>query len=203
MKKFLIGVMVATSVLALAQPIYAMPSYGFGGNGESGSYHVEQIKNNTAPNKISNTSDQDVIYFDIGSTTFIQQDIPKNSERIGTLTIPNGNKIGVFGGESMKSMDKGAGHFSNTGLNYSNTALIGHNRGPAGFFIFVKDLQIGQKLTLEGNGVNKKYVVTEMHKIHASDTELLMHFSDSRLTLVTCWENERDYRRVVVCYEAN
>jgi LPXTG-site transpeptidase (sortase) family protein len=198
------------------QTAYAMPPYGFGGAGSSAdTVHIDMSMGNTDSRdavqmNISHAdaihfdigvSNRDTIHMDIGSYGAMQQNIPRNGERIGTLTIPSGRQIAVFGGESIRSMGKGAGHFSDTGLNFGNTALIGHNRGNAGFFIFVKDLQVGQMLALEANGITKTYVVAEMYKIHATDTDLLMHFGDSRLSLFTCWEDARDYRRVVVAYE--
>jgi LPXTG-site transpeptidase (sortase) family protein len=172
-----------------------MPSYGFGAAANNDTaIHIDM--------DVNTFGNRDVIHINIHIMCTSQQDIPKNSERIGTLTIPTGQQIGVFGGESMQSMNKGAAHFNDTGLNFGNTALIGHNRGRSnGFFVFVKDLEIGQSLTLEANGMTKTYIVAETHKIHATETELLMHFGDSRLTLLTCWENEKDYRRVVVAYE--
>lgn len=188
------AVLIAT-ITAFFQTVYAMPSYSFGAlDTNANAVHIDM--------SMSNANNRDVVHIDIGAIGAAQQDIPRNSERIGTLTIPSGQQIGVFGGESMRSMDKGAAHFSDTGLNLGNTALIGHNRGRSnGFFIFVKNLQAGQLLTLEANGMTKNYVVAEMHKVHATVTDLLMNFGDSRLTLLTCWEDERDYRRVVVAYE--
>jgi LPXTG-site transpeptidase (sortase) family protein len=150
---------------------------------------------------IGAASGQNAVHMDISALGAARQSVPKNGERIGTLTLPSGKQIGVYGGESMGSMGKGGAHFSDTGLNYGNTAIIGHNRGSAGYFSFVKNLQTGQTLTLEAGGVTKTYIVAETHKIHASNTDLLMQFGDSRLTLLTCWEGEKDYRRVIVAYE--
>ena len=193
-KASLAALIVVTTVSS--QTAYAMPPYGFGAaGGNADTVHMEI--------NISNTNNRYPVHIDISVLGTGQQNIPRNSERIGTLTIPSGRQIGVFGGESMRSMDKGAAHFSDTGLNFGNTALIGHNRGRSnGFFSFVKELQTGQILTLEANGATKTYVVAEMHKIHATDTELFTHFGDSRLSLFTCWEGEREYRRVVVAYES-
>ena len=170
-----------------------MPNYGFGAQNDNA------VHMNTSATS-SNASNQ-AIHMNIGVVA--GQETLKNSEQIGTLIIPSGANIGVYSGESMLSMDKGAGHFSNTGLNNGNTALIGHNRGRSnGYFVFVKDLQIGEKLTLEANDITKTYVVSQTHKVHATQTELLMQFGDSRLTLVTCWEGEKDYRRVVIAIES-
>jgi len=187
--------MLIATMLTSPAMTFAMPSYGFGvSNNEDNSIHFDMNTNNT--------NNRDVVHIDIGVMESIQQNIPRNSEQIGTLTTPSGNQIGVFGGESMESMAKGAAHFSDTGLNFGNTVLIGHNRGRSnGFFSFVKDLQVGQSLTLEANGTTKTYAVAEMRKIHETETDVLLHFGNSKLTLLTCWESEKNYRRLVIAYE--
>ena len=189
------SVMLIATMLTSPAMTFSMPTYGFGvANNEDSAVHFDV---NT-----SSTNNYDVVHIDIGAMESIQQNIPRNSERIGTLTTPSGIQIGVFGGESMESMAKGAAHFSDTGLNLGNTALIGHNRGRSnGFFSFVKDLQVGQSLTLEANGTTKTYVVAEMRKIHETETGVLSHFGNNQLTLLTCWENEKNYRRLVIAYE--
>jgi LPXTG-site transpeptidase (sortase) family protein len=101
----------------------------------------------------------------------------------------------------MEAMDKGGGHFSFTGLNIGNTAIIGHNRGSAGFFIFVKDLKEGDVITLETNGITRTYAVSMLYTVHESDFEPLLQFGDNRLTLVTCVEYQRNQRRIAVAVE--
>jgi LPXTG-site transpeptidase (sortase) family protein len=211
--KTISGLLVAATIMASAQAAYAMPSYGFGAAGnDSAAVHLAmntaEISANganagEAPVYIDSggANNQDVIYMDISVIGAVQDSAAQNGERIGTLTIPSGKQIGVFGGESMESMGKGGAHFSATGLNFGNTAIIGHNRGSAGYFGFLKELEEGQTVTLEAGGVTKNYTVTETHKIHETETDLLMQFGDSRLTLLTCWEGESDYRRVIIAYE--
>ena len=99
-------------------------------------------------------------------------------------------------------MDKGGGHFSFTGLNGGNTAIIGHNRGSTGYFSFVKDLRQGDIITLEAGGITRRYAVTMTYTIHESEFEPLLQYGDNRLTLVTCLENQRDQRRVAVAFES-
>jgi LPXTG-site transpeptidase (sortase) family protein len=213
-KKAAISGLLITAVLMVStQAAYAMPSYGFGAAAnDSAAVHIDMGAGdmsvdgtNAEEAHVSTDSggvnNQDVVYMDISVVGAVEQNPAQNGERIGTLTIPSGKEIGVFGGESMESMGKGGAHFSATGLNFGNTAIIGHNRGPDGYFGFLKELQEGQTVTLEAGGVTKSYTVTETHKIHETNTDLLMQFGDSRLTLLTCWESESDYRRVIISYE--
>ena len=104
-KTLLWSIAIVAAIAASSDVAFAMPSYGFGvASNEDSTVHFDM---NT--NSMNNT---DIVHIDIGSMESIQQNIARNSERIGTLTTPSGNQIGVFGGESMESMAKGAAHFS-------------------------------------------------------------------------------------------
>jgi len=121
-------------------------------------------------------------------------------ETIGVLTVERlGRSVNIIAGATMEAMDLGAGHFSFTGLNSGNTALIGHNRGRSnGFFDFVRHLQEGDILTLEAGGITRSYAVSMMHTICYSDFSALVQFNDHRLSLVTCAEGQRTKRLVAV-----
>ena len=125
-------------------------------------------------------------------------------ERLGVLTVERtGRRINVIAGATMEAMDFGAGHFSFTGLNYGNTALVGHNRGRTnGFFDFVRHLRKGDILTLEAGGITRSYAVAMMHTISYTDFSPLAQFGDHRLTLITCVEYQRTQRRVAVAVAA-
>lgn len=117
---------------------------------------------------------------------------------IGVLTVERlGRRINVIAGATMGAMDFGAGHFSFSGLNYGNTALIGHNRGRTnGFFSFVRELREGDILTLEAGGIIRSYAVSMVYTVDESDFSPLMQFGDHRLTLVTCVEYVPGQRRI-------
>ena len=101
----------------------------------------------------------------------------------------------------MSAMDFGAGHFSFSGLNSGNTALIGHNRGSRnGFFSFVRLLQEGDIITLEAGGITRSYAVAMVYYVDETDFSPLMQFGDNRLTLVTCREYHRAQRRIAVAF---
>lgn len=122
---------------------------------------------------------------------------------IGTLRVERLNRnITVIAGATMRAMDFGAGHFSFTGLNEGNTALIGHNRGRTnGFFSFVRLLQYGDIIILEAGGATKAYVVTYQYIVHETNLDSLMQFGDHRLTLITCVEYQPRMRRIAVAIE--
>jgi len=122
-------------------------------------------------------------------------------DTIGVLMVERLNRrVNVIAGATMSAMDFGGGHFSFSGLNSGNTALIGHNRGSAGFFSFVRLLREGDIITLEAGGVTRSYAVAMVYYIEDTDFSPLMQFGDNRLTLVTCREYHRTQRRVAVAF---
>ncbi|MCL2837629.1 MAG: sortase [Oscillospiraceae bacterium] len=123
-------------------------------------------------------------------------------QRIGRLTVERlGRTINVYGGATMWAMDRGAGHFSFTGLNHGNTSLVGHNRGWNGFFSFVRLLREGDIIALYANGITRRYAVQRVFTVNETDFSPLIQFGDNRLTLVTCVEYQRNLRRVAVAIE--
>ncbi|MCL2574313.1 MAG: sortase [Defluviitaleaceae bacterium] len=110
-------------------------------------------------------------------------------ELIGTLHVERLNRtVSIYEGETMRNMDFGAGRFTFSGLHDGNMALIGHNRGPAGFFSFVRLLQQGDIIIVETNQGMCRYVVEMTYIISEDDFSPLLCFNDNRLTLITCVE---------------
>jgi sortase A len=123
-------------------------------------------------------------------------------DTIGVLTVERlGRTVNVIAGATMEAMDFGAGHFSFSGLNQGNTALIGHNRGArTGFFSFVRLLREGDIITLEAGGTVRSYAVAMVYYTEDTDFAPLLEFGDTRLTLVTCREYHRTQRRIAVAF---
>jgi LPXTG-site transpeptidase (sortase) family protein len=167
-----------------------LPGYGFGGGNSANAVHFDTAVTNGN-----------------GTQPFIPggvnvQHNHRDGDFIGRLTVAKtGRVINIYEGESMASMDKGGGRFSFSGFNNGNTAIIGHNRGQAGFFIFVKDLRENDILTLDMGGVIKTYAVTYMYTVSYSDFSPLLQYGDNRLTLVTCLEYQQNMRRIAVAKE--
>jgi len=194
--------------------VYAveLPRYAFGRQSEDSTTHYnpqthEQSANDTIIHfnpSVSSNPDWRVMHFNPSVSDVGARASPYNyGEVIGVLTVERlGRTVNVIAGATMDAMDFGAGHFSFSGLNSGNTALIGHNRGRTnGFFSFVRNLQEGDILTLEAGGIVRSYAVAMMYIIDYTDFEPLMQFSDNRLTLVTCLEYQRTKRRIAVAFE--
>lgn len=121
---------------------------------------------------------------------------------IGTLYVSTTKKtIKVYEGEGTENLAKGAGHFASTSAWDGNCALAGHNRGNSAYFSFVKDLEIGDKLTYTTRYGERTYKVTSITQIDEYDNSPLSWSSDNRLTLITCVANKPDLRYCVVATE--
>ena len=105
-------------------------------------------------------------------------------------------------GTSKEIMDKFVGHFEETTKISGNVGLAAHNRGyPVNYFKDIKLLKEGDEIIYKYNNVEKIYTVTENKIIKDIDWSLLESTQDNRMTLITCVENEPEYRRCVQAKE--
>jgi sortase A len=116
---------------------------------------------------------------------------------VGTLCVHStGETITVYEGTSADILKLGAGHFAATSAWDGNVALCGHNRGSTGYFSFVQDLAIGDKVTYTTLYGSRTYEVYSVEQIGESDTSRLGYSAENILTLITCVENTPELRRV-------
>ena len=114
---------------------------------------------------------------------------------IGSLHIPKINKtLKVYEGESLENMRKGIGHFESTSAWDGNIGLAGHNRGASGYFGFVKDLEIGDKMTYTTRYGVRNYKIVSKIRINDTDYTSLGWTDKNTLTLITCVENKPSLR---------
>ena len=105
-------------------------------------------------------------------------------------------------GTSTEIMDKYVGHFVETTKKEGNIGLIAHNRGyPVNYFARLKELVKGDKIKYTCDNFIKEYVVEEVGIIKNTDWSLLEPRNKNILTLITCVENEPEYRRYVQAKE--
>lgn len=119
------------------------------------------------------------------------------------ISIPKINlNAQISEGTTKEIMDKYVGHFVDTGVIKGNICLGAHNRGyPVNYFENIKSL-IKNDLIFYKKG-NKIYCfkVETVTVIRDTDWTYLEETEDNRLTLITCVENEPDYRRCVQAIE--
>jgi len=115
------------------------------------------------------------------------------------LEIPNINlKAYIAEGTTKEIMDEFVGHFEETERWKGNVCLAAHNRGyKNNYFSELKRLQKGEKIIYTFENASREYLVEKNSIIQATDLTCLESTEDNILTLITCVENEPNYRRCI------
>lgn len=101
-------------------------------------------------------------------------------------------------GTSKEIMNKYVGHFEETSKNSGNVGLAAHNRGyEVNYFSQIKALREGDEVIYKYYDFEKTYIVVENKIIKDTDWSYLEETEENRITLITCVENEPEYRRCV------
>ena len=101
-------------------------------------------------------------------------------------------------GTSKESLRRTVGHFEETDKWTGNVALAAHNRGyPVNYFQNLKLLKKGDTIYYRHKEFAKEYIVTENNIIADTDWTYLEETEENTITLITCIENEPEYRRCV------
>lgn len=101
-------------------------------------------------------------------------------------------------------MDKFIGHFEETKIWTGNVCLAAHNRGyENNYFSRVKELKEGDIIIYFYNSQTKQYVVQKNEIIKDTDLSCLENTEENKITLITCVENEPNYRRCIQAIEKN
>ena len=101
-------------------------------------------------------------------------------------------------GTSHAVMAKAVGHFEHTSIWEGNVGLIAHNRGyQMNFFEHLKELQLGDIILYHTSLGTKEYKVMQSIIIQDTDWSYLEPSNENKITLITCVENEPEYRRCI------
>lgn len=105
-------------------------------------------------------------------------------------------------GTSKEILSKYVGHFTITQRENGNVGLAAHNRGyEVNYFQDLKLLKEGDEIKYKYNGIEKLYEVEKCRIIKDTEWEYLKNTEDNRLTLITCVENQPEYRRCIQAAE--
>ncbi len=101
-------------------------------------------------------------------------------------------------GTSGEVMNKYVGHFEETSKSIGNIGLAAHNRGyEVNYFTQLKKLKQGDEIIYKYYDFEKTYTIVENVIIKDTDWSCLEEKGGNRITLITCVENEPEYRRCV------
>ena len=125
--------------------------------------------------------------------------------QIGTwqIEIPQISLIAnIEEGTSKEVLNKYVGHFSITQRESGNIGLAAHNRGyEVNYFKDLKLLKEGDEIRYKYNEFEKIYEVRKSRIIKDTDWKYLENTEEDMLTLITCVENQPEYRRCIQAVE--
>lgn len=135
-----------------------------------------------------------------------RDNINENQEvmnNVWKIQIPSIGLIAdISNGTDKETLNKYVGHFIETPIEDGNIALAGHNRGyDVNYFSRLKELREGDEIIYIHNEINRIYEVTKNKIIKDTDIDVLENTEENILTLITCVENEPNYRRCVQAEE--
>lgn len=123
----------------------------------------------------------------------------ENKENEWYLEIPCINlKANIKEGTSKEVMDDYIGHFEETKKDIGNIGLAAHNRGyKNNYFQNLEELKENDEIYYKYKNKSKKYVVTKNIIIKDTDWSNLEESNNNIITLITCVENQPEYRRCI------
>lgn len=105
-------------------------------------------------------------------------------------------------GTTSEILNRNIGHFTETQKEQGNIALAGHNRGYAvNYFKDIKLLKEGDEIKYTYGKYQNTYEVVKNKIIKDTEIEVLENTEENMITLITCVENEPNYRRCVQAIE--
>ena len=122
---------------------------------------------------------------------------------IWQIEIPKISLIAnIAEGTKKETLNQYVGHFQETQKENGNIGLAAHNRGyGVNYFKDLKLLKEGDEIKYKHNEFEKIYEVEKCRIIKDTEWEYLDNTEENRLTLITCVENEPEYRRCVQAVE--
>lgn len=157
----------------------------------AGFYVENQIQNNIKNNeKISNN---------ISNSDNNIKDNISNNEQDWYIEIPSISlKANIKEGTTQEILEDYVGHFEETSKINGNVGLAAHNRGyKNNYFAHIKELKNGETIIYNYYGEIKKYRVTNQTIIKDTQWDLLENTDENVITLITCVENQPEYRRCI------
>jgi len=137
----------------------------------------------------------------------VQIEIPvvetQEKSEIWQIEIPKISLIAqISEGTTKEVLNQYVGHFEQTSRKDGNIGLAAHNRGyEVNYFKDLKLLKEGDEIKYIYNGFEKIYEVDKCRIIKDTEWEYLEETEENMLTLITCVENQPEYRRCVQALE--
>lgn len=138
-------------------------------------------------------------YVEDTNTEKIVEEKVENKDDEWYLEIPCINlKANIKEGTTKEIMEDYIGHFEETKKDIGNIGLAAHNRGYTNnYFQNLKELKQNDEIYYKYKNEKRKYVVIKNIIIKDTDWTNLEESDGNIITLITCVENQPEYRRCV------
>ncbi len=137
--------------------------------------------------------------------TVVEDDVPKaiNSPNNWSILIPAIDLVApIKEGTSEEILNQYVGHFEESSKNNGNICLAAHNRGyDVNYFQNLKKLLLNDVIIYKYENTERKYSVSNITIIKETDWSYIESSNENKLTLITCVENEPEYRLCVQATE--
>lgn len=122
---------------------------------------------------------------------------------IWQIEIPKISLVATIAeGTTKEVLNQYVGHFENTSREEGNVGLAAHNRGyDVNYFKDLKLLKEGDEIKYTHSTFQKIYEVEKCRIIKDTEWEFLEETEENMLTLITCVENQPEYRRCIQAIE--
>ena len=132
------------------------------------------------------------------------ENISKNNKSWYVKIQSIGLQAEISEGTSTETMNQYVGHFEESSKTNGIIGLAAHNRGYSkNYFENLKKLKIGDEIVYCYKDFEKKYIVESHTIIKDTDWSWLEPRDENRIVLITCVENEPEYRRCIQGVEKN
>ncbi len=167
-------------------------------------FHSDILRSQTIEFKVDFTTQENLIQNQTIDSKNLEEDNTSNLDEVNTLDNwyiqidKIALKAPIQEGTSQKILEDYVGHFEESSKNLGNICLAAHNRGyKNNYFGRLKELQEGDEITYTYENIEKIYIVTKHEIIKNTDWSLLEPTEENTITLITCVENEPEYRRCI------
>lgn len=125
----------------------------------------------------------------------------KLPEELGNwyIEIPSINLIApIAEGTDVDTLNTKVGHFEETSIENGNIGLAAHNRGyEFNYFKNLKNVKKDDRIIYTHENYKNEYIIEKIEIIENTDWSYLEKDLENKITLITCIENEPQYRRCV------
>ena len=161
-----------------------------------------ELKNNFKVENQIQTKTEEILQ---NQTNTQENNIVQETANQWYLEIPSINlKAEIKEGTTKEVMDDYIGHFEETSKENGTVGLAAHNRGyKNNYFARLKELKEGDVIYYNYKGNLIKYRIFNLEIIKDTDWSKLQKSEENKITLITCVENQPEYRRCVQGIEIN